>query len=694
MPTLRIVHSAFPEVVGRGFDLARTPASIGREPGNEIVVEDDSMSRRHAQVIQTEAGYVLMDTNSANGVWVGGDRVQQVVLQPGTPVRVGNTIFELEEGNWHSTMMMAPLCATGHLPARPTAPPLDMPPPGALLQGTAPRPIAPHEELPSPTASPAIVPSAPSRRHAVPAILAAAAGVGFLIGAGWVFLRDDILAWSASIRGEQAPPPQAPAPLSFAIPGVGAVVVDVPADAGGDAEIRSQIRVSMGAAGGGSFAERMAKTPAVADDLEARVRSLPALGGQALHPLWGMPLLAGAPKQPLWPGPIVLEPAGAEFANPVTIRIPVADPPAHLSTATLLVMHRSGEAWEAVTNAVYDAPSRTVEANVEHFSELVAWAVDPSRYPTLGMPVEWSDAMEGHHGKLDADLPARFAGALACGGVSWAEADGDPPSLSAVLGGLAFDSGYPNTSGERELAAWIRGVGGERRKDENRPRVALGQLFARAVERHDGDILASLLAAHNVLRDGGDDGSIQLAMEPLLDDGDDGGARARLFGAAAYGYVRRYRRGSNLAPVDWAQLLAGKLGGEAGGETDAVASDLTPDAHLFAVDKLGLQIGEELYEQVHGRSRGEVIAHYTIDCATFEDPDAAAPSRAAARTGTADSPAEPKRPRTTSPKPAPKPAESAKAPAPEGTPTEPPPDGASDPEPNEAASAGDPDLPG
>ena len=77
--------------------LVDEPLVIGREEGCGLVLADTSVSRRHAQIDPAPQGLRLTDLNSGNGVWVGNDRVHEVLLQPGHRFRVGSTVFECVE---------------------------------------------------------------------------------------------------------------------------------------------------------------------------------------------------------------------------------------------------------------------------------------------------------------------------------------------------------------------------------------------------------------------------------------------------------------------------------------------------------------------------------------------------------------------------------------------------------------------
>ncbi|MCO6005099.1 ATP-binding cassette domain-containing protein [Actinoallomurus purpureus] len=80
-------------VEGNGTSVALDPRRtyrVGRDPGSEIVVAVDGVSRSHA-ILRFEAGqWVLEDNGSANGTWDRGRRVQRVAVAPGSEIRLGH----------------------------------------------------------------------------------------------------------------------------------------------------------------------------------------------------------------------------------------------------------------------------------------------------------------------------------------------------------------------------------------------------------------------------------------------------------------------------------------------------------------------------------------------------------------------------------------------------------------------------
>ncbi|MDQ3949895.1 MAG: FHA domain-containing protein [Gemmatimonadota bacterium] len=83
-------------VDGREYPISATRVVIGRDAGCDVVVPHAEISRRHAEIVPAQAGYVLTDL-STNGVFVNGDRVKySVLLGRGDVVRLGSEEFRFD----------------------------------------------------------------------------------------------------------------------------------------------------------------------------------------------------------------------------------------------------------------------------------------------------------------------------------------------------------------------------------------------------------------------------------------------------------------------------------------------------------------------------------------------------------------------------------------------------------------------
>jgi diguanylate cyclase (GGDEF)-like protein len=74
---------------GQVYSLAETGCTIGREPGVEIVVDDQAVSRKHARILPMAGGFFIEDLQSTNGTFVSGTRVARVELSPGDRIQLG-----------------------------------------------------------------------------------------------------------------------------------------------------------------------------------------------------------------------------------------------------------------------------------------------------------------------------------------------------------------------------------------------------------------------------------------------------------------------------------------------------------------------------------------------------------------------------------------------------------------------------
>lgn len=66
---------------------------IGRDMGNDIILHDNFVSRRHALLRNKKNQFFIVDLDSQNGVFVNGVRVKEIQLQEGDQVLIGQTSF-------------------------------------------------------------------------------------------------------------------------------------------------------------------------------------------------------------------------------------------------------------------------------------------------------------------------------------------------------------------------------------------------------------------------------------------------------------------------------------------------------------------------------------------------------------------------------------------------------------------------
>lgn len=98
--------------------------TVGRGQDNNIVVNDEKVSRVHLQMVQDEGGNIsVVDVGSSNGTFVNGHRiVGETRLKSGDEVRIGNTVLPWQEYFQESKPPIPPMpqMSQPSMPSRPT----------------------------------------------------------------------------------------------------------------------------------------------------------------------------------------------------------------------------------------------------------------------------------------------------------------------------------------------------------------------------------------------------------------------------------------------------------------------------------------------------------------------------------------------------------------------------------------------
>ena len=94
-----VIYTKEPTLLGKRFVLDTTPIRIGRGAENHIVLEGDSVSRRHAHLEQRGQMWWAVDDGSTNGTYVNDDQIaREFGLTNGDRIKVGPTIFKYLSG--------------------------------------------------------------------------------------------------------------------------------------------------------------------------------------------------------------------------------------------------------------------------------------------------------------------------------------------------------------------------------------------------------------------------------------------------------------------------------------------------------------------------------------------------------------------------------------------------------------------
>jgi pSer/pThr/pTyr-binding forkhead associated (FHA) protein len=96
------------------FELVNETTTIGRKPGNDIQIDNLSVSGRHAQVITILEDSFLEDLGSTNGTYVNGKLVKKHALENGDNITLGKYQIAYQnssgggEQDFEQTMIIRP----------------------------------------------------------------------------------------------------------------------------------------------------------------------------------------------------------------------------------------------------------------------------------------------------------------------------------------------------------------------------------------------------------------------------------------------------------------------------------------------------------------------------------------------------------------------------------------------------------
>jgi len=379
MPTLRVVRCTTPGLEGARFELSG-PCTLGRGPDNGIVLDEESISRRHAEITRMGADWVLRDAGSANGVKVGGQRMPMFQLTHGLQFQVGSVVLVFEDSQQKETVL--------------------------LMEGFQPQ-AAPAAAVPPAVAAPAPASPAPRRRQDPPPkkrrrkrtpppkrgvrwgrwlvllVLLAAAVVAVWVAPPPV-AKVVPPSLTEQVRGLLGPPPEALTRLPAVpdlpslpslpdlpdLPGVGSAAPD----AGAYAPLPSRATTREEPALIHFARREVAYTPSRGAVLESpegvRVQlpagSLPSPASVSLTPVNELPARFGAPLA----GPVydlrVDDREHSTFATPLQVTLPYLAELVPEGESPVVAVTEDG-AWRALDTTV-DAATGTVSAEIPHAS--------------------------------------------------------------------------------------------------------------------------------------------------------------------------------------------------------------------------------------------------------------------------------------------------------------------------------------
>jgi transcriptional regulator with GAF, ATPase, and Fis domain len=101
------LHVAVPGTAPRVEHIGAAAIRIGSQRGNDVILDDDAVSRVHLEIIADHHGFRLRDLDSTGGTLVDGTRVIDVYLRPGAVIRVGASELRFEPGDDEAELVLS-----------------------------------------------------------------------------------------------------------------------------------------------------------------------------------------------------------------------------------------------------------------------------------------------------------------------------------------------------------------------------------------------------------------------------------------------------------------------------------------------------------------------------------------------------------------------------------------------------------
>lgn len=96
---LVVIYSSDARQFGKRYILGDEPLTVGRGQENRIVLDNDSVSRRHCRAEKRGAQWFIVDLDSTNGTYVNDQQVTELALRRGDQVKIGDTIVKFLSGS-------------------------------------------------------------------------------------------------------------------------------------------------------------------------------------------------------------------------------------------------------------------------------------------------------------------------------------------------------------------------------------------------------------------------------------------------------------------------------------------------------------------------------------------------------------------------------------------------------------------
>ena len=85
------------ELMSSSWKLINKEYNIGRSSENSIILDDITVSRKHALLLVSKENIKIVDNNSTNGIYVNNEIISDYELRSGDKIQVGKYILLLTE---------------------------------------------------------------------------------------------------------------------------------------------------------------------------------------------------------------------------------------------------------------------------------------------------------------------------------------------------------------------------------------------------------------------------------------------------------------------------------------------------------------------------------------------------------------------------------------------------------------------
>ena len=102
--------------IAQRWEIGNQPVAVGRDESADVLIPDDTLSRRHFLIWRQGESFLIKDLGSQNGTWADGQRAQGTKLGHNVCIVAGRTVFMFSEHPMHTRAAPQPLTAPPETP--------------------------------------------------------------------------------------------------------------------------------------------------------------------------------------------------------------------------------------------------------------------------------------------------------------------------------------------------------------------------------------------------------------------------------------------------------------------------------------------------------------------------------------------------------------------------------------------------